>query len=84
VTSAIFRNFFAESWETSVLNRCVLTPNCDNCMRRWYHGVLGRVEAEEMLRQQPEGSFLVRMSESNKEDYSLSLKYIDSLALQFH
>jgi SH2 domain len=40
----------------------------------WYHGPLGRVEAEELLRQQPQGSFLVRQSESNKMDYSLSLK----------
>jgi len=41
---------------------------------RWYHGALGRLEAEELLALQQEGSFLVRQSESNRLDFSLSLK----------
>ena len=41
---------------------------------RWYHGSISRVDAENLLRVHKEGSYLVRMSESNKMDYSLSLK----------
>ena len=41
---------------------------------RWYHGAVGRLEAEELLAHQQEGSFLVRQSESNRLDFSLSLK----------
>lgn len=40
----------------------------------WYHGSIGRIEAEELLRPEKGGSFLVRISESSKLDYSLSLK----------
>ncbi|ESO11308.1 hypothetical protein HELRODRAFT_91499 [Helobdella robusta] len=40
----------------------------------WYHGSIGRVEAERLLENQPVGSYLVRVSESNSKDYSLSLK----------
>ncbi|ELT89134.1 hypothetical protein CAPTEDRAFT_105551, partial [Capitella teleta] len=39
----------------------------------WYHGSIGRVDAEALLRVHKEGSYLVRMSESNKLDFSLSL-----------
>lgn len=41
---------------------------------RWFHGTITRVEAENVLRLLQEGSFLVRNSESTKQDYSLSLK----------
>jgi len=51
---------------------------------RWYHGALGRLEAEDLLIQQPEGSFLVRQSESNRLDYSLSLKWVSAVCLKFH
>ncbi|KAL1139691.1 hypothetical protein AAG570_006669 [Ranatra chinensis] len=40
----------------------------------WYHGAITRLEAETILRVNVEGSYLVRNSESSKQDYSLSLK----------
>lgn len=40
----------------------------------WYHGSISRIEAETTLRPLNEGSFLVRNSESTRQDYSLSLK----------
>ncbi|KAJ9584314.1 hypothetical protein L9F63_021345, partial [Diploptera punctata] len=40
----------------------------------WYHGAITRVEAENVLRLLKEGSYLVRNSESTRQDYSLSLK----------
>nr|XP_018915800.1 PREDICTED: uncharacterized protein LOC109043152 [Bemisia tabaci] len=40
----------------------------------WYHGSITRVEAENILRNAAEGSYLVRNSESSRLDYSLSLK----------
>ncbi|ESN97914.1 hypothetical protein HELRODRAFT_146123, partial [Helobdella robusta] len=39
----------------------------------WFHGLLSRQEAELLLRDSVEGSYLVRISESNNKDYSLSL-----------
>jgi len=45
-----------------------------SCSSSWYHGSVGRTVAEDLLRAHKEGSFLVRQSESNKQDYSLSLK----------
>lgn len=42
--------------------------------QRWYHGAISRLQAERILRSQKEGSYLVRISESNRLDYSLSLK----------
>ncbi|CAH0562182.1 unnamed protein product [Brassicogethes aeneus] len=40
----------------------------------WFHGSIGRHEAETVLKDLKEGSFLVRNSESSKHDFSLSLK----------
>ncbi|XP_031336253.1 uncharacterized protein LOC116165730 [Photinus pyralis] len=40
----------------------------------WFHGAITRVEAETVLRLLKEGSYLVRNSESTRQDYSLSLK----------
>uniref|UniRef100_A0A8D8WT80 SH2 domain-containing adapter protein D n=2 Tax=Cacopsylla melanoneura TaxID=428564 RepID=A0A8D8WT80_9HEMI len=40
----------------------------------WYHGSVSRHEAETILRNCNEGSYLVRNSESHRTDYSLSLK----------
>lgn len=40
----------------------------------WYYGKITRAEAEKLLDQQPEGCFLVRISESSPGDFSLSVK----------
>ncbi|GCB79283.1 hypothetical protein scyTo_0018733, partial [Scyliorhinus torazame] len=40
----------------------------------WYHGAIGRTDAENLLRLCKECSYLIRNSQSNKNDYSLSLK----------
>jgi hypothetical protein len=40
----------------------------------WYHGMLPRHEAEELLEKKPDFSFLVRKSETSRFSYSLSLK----------
>lgn len=45
-----------------------------NIISRWYHGAITRIEAEFVLKFLKEGSFLVRNSESTRQDYSLSLK----------
>nr|CDS26495.1 SH2 motif [Hymenolepis microstoma] len=41
----------------------------------WFHPNLTRVGAEKRLRLEPEGSFLVRNSETNKNEYSLTVKH---------
>lgn len=46
---------------------------------RWYHGAISRIEAEKTLRPLIEGSFLVRNSESTRQDYSLSLKWVTAV-----
>ncbi|XP_049638448.1 SH2 domain-containing adapter protein F isoform X2 [Suncus etruscus] len=40
----------------------------------WYHGAISRTDAENLLRLCKEASYLVRNSETNKNDFSLSLK----------
>ena len=42
---------------------------------RWYHGAISRREAEEILRSQVEGSYLVRSVDTSRQEYALSLKY---------
>lgn len=41
---------------------------------RWYHGSLSRLEAESLLTLCKECSYLVRNSQANRSDYSLSLR----------
>ncbi|KAI4885624.1 hypothetical protein NFI96_011805, partial [Prochilodus magdalenae] len=41
----------------------------------WYHGAISRTDAESLLRLCKEASYLVRNSETSKNDFSLSLKY---------
>ncbi|XP_068552579.1 SH2 domain-containing adapter protein F isoform X2 [Anas acuta] len=40
----------------------------------WYHGAISRTDAETLLRLCKEASYLVRNSETSKNDFSLSLK----------
>nr|XP_023673044.1 SH2 domain-containing adapter protein F-like isoform X4 [Paramormyrops kingsleyae] len=40
----------------------------------WYHGAISRIDAESLLRLCKESSYLVRNSETSKNDFSLSLK----------
>ncbi|XP_074650424.1 uncharacterized protein LOC141905457 [Tubulanus polymorphus] len=49
-------------------------PNLPLKKQEWYHGSISRVDAENLLRVHKEGSYLVRNSESSKDDFSLSLK----------
>ena len=45
-----------------------------HCCYRWYHGQLTRSDAEEILKDYADFSFLVRKSESCQTDYSLSIR----------
>lgn len=51
-----------------------LFPVCVFVFRSWYHGAISRTDAESLLRLCKEASYLVRNSETSKNDYSLSLK----------
>lgn len=44
------------------------------CLRRWYYGNINRVKAEKLLlaSQNKDGSFLVRISESHSDEYTIS------------
>ncbi|XP_066155499.1 serine-rich adhesin for platelets-like [Euwallacea fornicatus] len=70
-----------EGASTSTQCNTLNFPGCDAIdisqpleKQGWFHGAITRVEAENVLRSLREGSFLVRNSESIKNDYSLSLK----------
>ncbi|XP_064608236.1 SH2 domain-containing adapter protein F-like isoform X2 [Liolophura sinensis] len=52
----------------------VIDPTIKLEKQSWYHGTIGRSDAEALLRVCKEGSYLVRNSESTKTDYSLSMK----------
>ena len=43
---------------------------------RWFHGHIRRGEAESLLHNQPDCSYLIRNSESSKIDFSLSLRQV--------
>lgn len=43
---------------------------------RWYHGSLSRSEAESLLTLCKESSYLVRNSQTCRNDYSLSLRWV--------
>ncbi|KAG5672020.1 hypothetical protein PVAND_002182 [Polypedilum vanderplanki] len=56
------------------LNMALIDDSIPLERQGFYHGAITRIDAENILRQLNEGSFLVRNSESTKQDYSLSLK----------
>ncbi|CAD7088971.1 unnamed protein product [Hermetia illucens] len=45
----------------------------------WYYGRITRADAEKLLSNKPEGSFLIRISESSPGDFSLSVKCPDGV-----
>ncbi len=47
---------------------------CRSVLHSWYHGAISRTDAEALLRLCKEASYLVRNSETCKNDFSLSLK----------
>ncbi|XP_059802651.1 SH2 domain-containing adapter protein F-like isoform X3 [Hypanus sabinus] len=49
-------------------------PDLPLVSQTWYHGAISRTDAENLLRLCKEASYLVRNSETTKNDYSLSLK----------
>lgn len=45
---------------------------CAHIDKEWYHADMSRLEAEDILRRLPSGSFLVRPSKNDQDHYSLS------------
>ena len=46
------------------------------CLCSWYYGRITRADAEKLLSNKNEGSFIIRVSESSPGDFSLSVKYV--------
>lgn len=70
---------------TCVCTCCVITCSslslslsCVSSLIRWYYGNINRVKAEKLLlaSQNKDGSFLVRISESHSDEYTISSKHI--------
>lgn len=53
-------------------------PNLPLEQQGWYHGPLKRLEAEKLLKEAEDCSFLLRNSESSKNDFSLSVRIKNS------
>ncbi|XP_051876485.1 SH2 domain-containing adapter protein F-like [Pristis pectinata] len=51
-----------------------IDPNTPLEKQVWYHGAISRTDAEKLLQLCKECSYLIRNSQSSKNDYSLSLK----------
>ena len=57
---------------------------------RWYHGSITKNEAEESLRNQDEGSYLVRNVDLRRQEFSLIIKWVSTffliliIAISFH
>lgn len=64
----------AASHVISDLNRHHRPIDNSRLCRSWYHGAISRTDAESLLRLCKEASYLVRNSETSKNDFSLSLK----------
>ncbi|CAD5115010.1 DgyrCDS4032 [Dimorphilus gyrociliatus] len=70
---------YDEPWDNNALMaRLNLGFECNTSLpleqQKWYHGAISRLEAEKRLKYHREGSFLIRRSESDRSDHSLSLK----------
>uniref|UniRef100_UPI00398E7B7E SH2 domain-containing adapter protein F-like isoform X3 n=1 Tax=Pristiophorus japonicus TaxID=55135 RepID=UPI00398E7B7E len=63
-----------QSLELSAMLGERVQPNLPLGSQTWYHGAISRTDAENLLRLCKEASYLVRNSETTKNDYSLSLK----------
>lgn len=61
-------------WAKTIGER--IDPKIPLELQAWYHGSISRIDAENLLRVHREGSYLVRTSESNLDDYSLSVKSV--------
>lgn len=46
----------------------------DGGFQQWFHGIISRMDSEKLLREQPDGTFLIRVAES-RYGYSLSLMF---------
>lgn len=58
---------------------------CANvCTCRWFAGPVSRLEAEQRLRWQDTGVFLVRESESAPGEFSLSVRSVNALHTHTH
>lgn len=58
-----------------LLNDCQeIDPNLPLERQEWYHGGISKAEAEDSLRHQEEGSYLVRNVDIRRQEFSLILK----------
>ena len=55
-------------------NNTTVDENIPLQYQQWYHGEISRIEAENLLKNLMEGSFLVRTSKMGTNNFHLSLK----------
>ncbi|TRY95456.1 hypothetical protein DNTS_000432 [Danionella cerebrum] len=79
-THSTYTNTLTHSQKTNSLESSTLAiaeridPSLPLQSQSWFHGSISRTDAESLLRLCKEASYLVRNSQSCKNDYSLSLK----------
>lgn len=61
-------------WTAAAARDPAEMPPPPSLILSWYHGAISRTDAENLLRLCKEASYLVRNSETSKNDFSLSLK----------